>query len=102
MYRWVVSLVLLLGIAALIACSGGNGATNNAAPGTVNVSVSDPATCAASTGSTGPYKSIFVTITDVQIHTSATAGDNDPNWVDLTPNLKNAPQQVNLLGIANN
>ena len=40
------------------------------------------------------------TITDVQIHTSATAAAADAGWVDLTPNLKNSPQQVDLLGIA--
>jgi len=33
------------------------------------------------------------------IHASASAGPNDAGWVDLTPNLKNAPIQVNLLGI---
>jgi hypothetical protein len=41
---------------------------------------------------------VYVTITDVQINASASAGDNDPGWIDLTPNL----QQVDLLGQANN
>ena len=44
----------------------------------------------------------IVTVTDVQIHQSASAGNNDAGWVDLTPNLKNAPMQVDLLGAATN
>jgi hypothetical protein len=43
-----------------------------------------------------------VTITDVKAHTSATAGDNDPGWVDLTPGLSSQPKQIDLLGQANN
>jgi hypothetical protein len=42
-----------------------------------------------------------VTITDVTIHQSANASDNDSGWVDLTPNLHNNPAQVDLLGVAN-
>jgi hypothetical protein len=68
-------------------------------PATVNVAVSDPATCS---GPQGPYSHIYVTITDVQINASASAGNGDPGWVDLTPNLKQNPQQVDLLGQANN
>jgi hypothetical protein len=67
--------------------------------GTVSVMVSDPATCS---GPKGSISHIFVTITDVQIHTSSTAGPNDPGWVDLTPNLKQNPMQLDLLGQANN
>jgi hypothetical protein len=66
----------------------------------VSVTLSDPATCSAS--SSGPYSNVWVTITDVLIHTSATAPDNDPSWVDLTPSLKNSPQQVDLLAAASN
>jgi hypothetical protein len=35
------------------------------------------------------------------VNTNATAGDNDSSWVDLTPGLKSAPVQVDLLGLAN-
>jgi hypothetical protein len=41
-----------------------------------------------------------VTVTDVEIHTSANAGPKDAGWVDLTPNVKNSPQQVDLLAQA--
>ena len=102
---------LLLGITAaalalivlLLACGGGGGSgpgRGAGSPATVSVTLSDPATCSAS--SSGPYSNVWVTITDVQIHTSATAPDNDPNWVDLTPSLKNSPQQVDLLAAASN
>lgn len=63
------------------------------------VSISDPATCA---GPSGPFAHVYVTITDVQAHTSATAGDNDAGWTDLTPNLGKQPKQIDLLGQANN
>jgi hypothetical protein len=67
--------------------------------GKVSVSLSDPPTCS---GPSGAFANIFVTVQDVQIHQSTSAGPNDSGWVDLTPNLKNAPQQVDLLGQANN
>jgi hypothetical protein len=88
-------------IILLIAC-GGSGSTSRGAanPATVNVTVSDPATCSATAA--GSFSNVWVTITDVQIHASATAPDNDPNWVDLTPNLKNAPAQIDLLAAATN
>jgi len=82
----------------LLSCGGGSSGSNSSNMGTVSVSISDPPTCAAPQG---PYSHVYVTITDVQIHTSANAGANDPNWVDLTPNLPNNPAQVDLLGMAN-
>jgi hypothetical protein len=97
----VLTAVVVL-FAILIACSGGGGspARTSISPAMVSVTISDPATCSSAGG--GPYSNVWVTITDVLIHTSATAADTDPNWVDLTPNLKNSPQQVDLLAAANN
>src|SRR5215475_2496365 len=66
---------------------------------TLNVMLSDPATCS---GPQGTISHVFVTITDVQIHASASAGPNDAGWIDLTPNLKQNPMQVDLMGQANN
>jgi hypothetical protein len=65
----------------------------------VNIMVSDPATCS---GPRGTISHVFVTITDVEIHASASAGPDDPGWIDLTPNLKQNPMQVDLMGQANN
>jgi hypothetical protein len=63
----------------------------------VNTSVSDPPTCSAPSG---PYSHVFVTVTDVKIHSSSNAGANDSGWIDLTPDLKNSPKQVDLLAQA--
>src|SRR5579884_3180494 len=82
---------------ALIGCGGGS-SNNNSQAGNVNVSLSDPPTCSAPTG---PYSHVWVTVTDVKIHTSASAGPNDAGWIDLTPGLANTPQQVDLLAQAN-
>ncbi|KAA6461318.1 DUF4382 domain-containing protein [Acidobacteria bacterium AB60] len=61
--------------------------------------VTDPATCQAPTGA---FSHVYVTITDVQANVSASAGSSDSGWVDLTPSLSKAPQQIDLLGQANN
>src|SRR5579864_1619984 len=95
---WFVATFLSLGTAFFLA-SCGSSSSMNPAMGTINVTVSDPATCS---GPQGSISHIFVTITDVEIHTSSTAGPNDPGWIDLTPNLKQNPMQIDLLGQANN
>jgi hypothetical protein len=76
----------------LVACGGGGNTASQTA--FLNVSISDPPTCSAPSG---PYSNVFVTVTDVKIHTSANAGSNDSGWVDLTQNLKNINKQVDLL-----
>ena len=87
-----ISTIILAAI-FLISCGG-----SSTQPGTVNLSLSDPPTCKAPQG---PFSHIYVTITDVQIHQSADASDNDAGWVHLAPALKNNPVQVDLLGVAN-
>src|SRR6266851_6713238 len=82
----------------LYGCSSST-STKSSFPAMVNVTVSDPATCSAPQGA---FSHIYVTITDVQINASASAGDSDPGWIDLTPSLQQNPQQVDLLGQANN
>ncbi len=80
----------------IVGCSNGtSGATTGMA--TANVHLSDPSTC---TSPNGPFSHVYVTISDVQVHTSASAGPNDAGWVDLTPKLSQSPQQVDLLGPA--
>jgi hypothetical protein len=39
-------------------------------------------------------------VTDVKIHSSSDAGANDSGWIDLVPDLKNSPKQVDLLAQA--
>jgi hypothetical protein len=89
---------ILAAFLAVASCSTG-GSINTTGMGMVNVMLSDPATCA---GPNGPFSHVYVTITDVQANVSATAGDTDSSWADLTPNLAKSPMQVDLLGLANN
>jgi hypothetical protein len=98
----VVPVIVALAITVtLAACGGGSTTQQSAQMAAVKVSVSDPTTCSASQG--GDFQAVYVAIQDVQINASATAGDNDAGWIDLTPNLKSGPpMQVNLLGIADN
>jgi hypothetical protein len=65
---------------------------------TINVSLSDPPSCSPPAGS---FKSVFITIRSVQAHTSATADDNSPGWVELVPALNTQPVQVDLLNLPN-
>ncbi|HET7102355.1 MAG TPA: DUF4382 domain-containing protein [Terriglobia bacterium] len=95
---FVGCLALLAGGAALISC-GTNGGAPGSGMGKAMVSISDPATCA---GPDGPYAHVYVTITDVQASTSATAGNSDSGWTDLTPKLSSQPKQIDLLGQADN
>jgi len=86
--------VLIASVLFLISCSSSSSSSKLA---TVQVTLSDPATCASPQG---PFSHIYVTVTDVLIHQSASASANDSGWVDLTPNLKANPLQVDLLGVA--
>lgn len=98
MYRFVLTLsCMALVIAAILAAGCGSTNSSTTQSGIVNLTVSDPPTCSAPSG---PFSHVFVTVTDVKIHTSASAGANDSGFIDLTPNLKNSPQQVDLLAQA--
>lgn len=101
MRRTIYVFLILSCVAAalfLVSCGSGTNSTMMSAAA-VNVSISDPATCGAPSGQ---FSHVFVTITDVMIHQSATAAATDAGWVDLTPNLKSAPVQTDLLGLASN
>ena len=93
----VAMLTLVVAATLMVACGGDGGRQSGSAePAFVNVSLSDPPTCASPAG---PYSHVYVTIADVQIHQSSTANANDAGWVSLTPALKSAPKQVDLLGL---
>lgn len=99
-----LSLVFIAGLFAvvltLVTCSN-TSTTGNVTNGmaTINVSLSDPPSCSPPAGS---FKSVFITIRSVQAHTSATADDNSPGWVELVPALNTQPVQVDLLNIPAN
>ena len=101
----MASTIILATLLSLAGCgSGSNSSSLTPNPanqnGTVMLTVSDPPTC--SSGSNGPFLHVWVTITNVKINASSSASDNDAGWIDLTPNLSNSPQQVDLLGVASN
>ncbi len=96
--NWVLAAaaaIVLIALGMLLACGRGSSSQTSV----VKITLSDPSTCSAPEG---PFSNIYVTIVDVQIHTSATAGDNDPGWQSAIPDKKGTPQQVDLLGIADN
>jgi hypothetical protein len=98
MYRYILIVACsALIVAGIVVAGCGGGSSSSSQSAFVNLSVSDPPTCSAPNG---PFSHVFVTVTDVQIHTSSNAGPNDPGFVDLTPNLKNSPHQVDLLAQA--
>jgi Domain of unknown function (DUF4382) len=89
-----IALTIIAAVIFLMSCGGGV----KSQPATVNVSLSDPATCAAPQGA---FRHIYVTVTDVKIHQSGSASASDSGWLDLAPGLKGNPVQVDLLGVAN-
>ncbi|MEO6828203.1 MAG: DUF4382 domain-containing protein [Acidobacteriaceae bacterium] len=59
--------------------------------------ISDPA---AYKSPAGPLKHVWITIADIKASTNPDARAGDSSFVDLTPGLSAAPQQVDLLGQA--
>jgi Domain of unknown function (DUF4382) len=76
---------------------GGGGGTTPTAPttqsGAVRVALSDPPICKAPQSD---LNHVFVTITLVRAHLSATAAPDDGGWVNLV-DLRGSPQQIDLL-----
>lgn len=90
----------LLTISLIVAaCSSSSTSTSSSGMATVTTVLTDPATCEAPSG---PFSHVYVTITDVQANVSSSASASDSGWADLTPSLSKAPQQIDLLGQANN
>ena len=77
---WMCGVAALTVVAAIILAScgssGGGSTVTKMLAGTTTVTLSDPPTCSSSTSPSGPFASVFVTITDVQINASSTAGDS--------------------------
>lgn len=101
------SLVIAVAL-VVISCGGGSTMKLTPATGTVNVSLSDPPSCAVPTGTAsgamapGTFSSVWVTIVSVKAHISATADANSAGWQELAPQLNSAPMQVDLLHLPAN
>lgn len=108
--RHPVLLGSLVVVVALIVISCGGNPKTPLSPltGKVNLSISDPPSCAVSAGTApgsmapGTFSSVWVTIVSVKAHISATADANSPGWQELAPQLNSAPMQVDLLNLPSN
>jgi hypothetical protein len=97
---WVGGLIGLAFLsAALVSCGGGTNTISGGGTGTINVSLTDPPTCAFPNGA---FDHVYVTIRSVQAHTSATADDNSGGWQELAPQLNTQPKQIDLFSAASN
>src|SRR5215467_15113781 len=88
----VFALTALL-VALAISCGGGYTSKQMSTTGMIQVSLSDPPSC---TPPNGQFTHVFITVRSVQVHTSATAGDADPGWQEIAPQLATAPMQIDL------
>jgi hypothetical protein len=90
----------VVALAALLASCGGHTSTPiGPGTGSITVNLSDPPSCAFPNG---PIEHVWVTISSVQAHMSATADDNSPGWVELTPQLNSLPKQIDLFSLGSN
>ena len=109
------SIILVITAVAvfLVGCGGNPPMMQSSSMGTINVSVSDPPSCAAASSATtvpaggtaapsGNFMNVFVTIRSIQAHTSATADNTSSGWQELAPQLVAAPMQVDLLHLPAN
>ncbi|WP_042267275.1 DUF4382 domain-containing protein [Paraburkholderia heleia] len=79
--------------AALAACGGGGGSSNNSGStptGTINVQMTDAPSCG--------FDHVYVTVSQVGINASSSAGDNDSGWTNIT---LASPQKIDLLSLTN-
>lgn len=91
----LIFLIVLAGSAASLVSCGGTVAVNSMnGTGTIHVTLTDPPSCAYPNGS---FDHVYVTIRSVQANISGTAGDNDPGWQELAPQLNDQPMQIDLL-----
>ncbi|CAM2192528.1 DUF4382 domain-containing protein [Paraburkholderia kururiensis] len=76
--------------AALAACGGGGGGGGGTPTGTVNVQMTDAPSCG--------FDHVYVTVSQVRINASSSAGDNDSGWTNIT---LATPRKIDLLSLTN-
>jgi hypothetical protein len=87
--RWMARTGCMAAVATLAACGGGGGGGGDAAMGTLSVALTDAPSC---------YEHVYVTVEKVRVHASASAGDAEGGWQDIT---LAAPKRVDLLNLTN-
>lgn len=75
--------------AGLAACGGGGGGDNPPEQGTLKLAMTDAPACG--------YDHVYVTVTKIRVHQSATAGASDTGWSELTI----PAQRIDLLSLTN-
>ena len=75
--------------AVLAACGGGGDGTSLSQQGTLKLAMTDAPACG--------YDHVYVTVTRIRVHQSATAGTGDAGWSELLI----PPQRIDLLGLTN-
>lgn len=76
-------------IAAGLAACGGGGGDSTPQQGTLKLAMTDAPACG--------YDHVYVTVTKIRVHQSATAGTGDSGWSELTI----PAQRIDLLGLTN-
>lgn len=96
-FGFAVVAVCAIGVLALVTVGGcgGGGGGGGGTTGVVTTNLSDPPTCRAPAGA---FANVWVTITKVRAHLSASAQENDAGWVTLV-DLTSNPLQVDLLNM---
>src|SRR5579875_2976131 len=94
-----LSSVLAAGLGGLVSCGGSVSVNSMNGTGAIKVTLTDPPSCAFPNGN---FDHVYVTIRSVQAHISATAGDNDPGWQELAPQLNTQPVQIDLFSAGAN
>lgn len=74
---------------SLAACGGGGGGSSGTDTGTLRLAMTDAPACG--------YQHVYVTVTKIRVHQSATANTNDAGWSELSI----PPQRIDLLGLTN-
>ena len=79
-------------LAALAACGGGGGSSSGTqTAGTLGVSLTDAPACG--------FDKVFVTVTKVRVHKSASAGADDDGWTEIA--VDPARSRIDLLSLTN-
>lgn len=103
---FLLGLSIIVIAIVIVSCSGGASMMQSPSMGTVNLTLSDPPSCAAPTSAAakapGSFSNVWITITSVKAHISPTADTNSAGWQELAPQLNSAPMQVDLLHLPAN
>ena len=97
---WTVCLAGLVGLATLlVSCGTSNSSMSGGGMGMINVSMTDPPSCAFPNGN---FTHVYISIRSVQANISSTADDSSSGWQELAPQLANQPMQIDLFAAGSN